>query len=112
MLGARPTLRIAAALAAWLAVALAGCGRHAAAPPAAAAEEPVLHIYNWDEYIAPGTVAEFERETGIRVVYELFDSNETLEGKLMIGDSGYDLVSTSMAWYARQIRSGLYEPLD
>jgi len=72
----------------------------------------VLHIYNWDDYIAPGTVAQFEHETGIKVVYDLFDSNETLEGKLMVGDSGYDLVSTSMAWYARQIRSGLYEPLD
>ena len=72
----------------------------------------MLHIYNWDDYIAPDTVAEFERATGIKVVYDLFDSNETLEGKLMVGDSGYDLVSTSMAWYARQIRSGLYEPLD
>jgi putrescine transport system substrate-binding protein len=105
------------ARAAWLLCAallgggLASCsGRGgSAAPPA---EEAVLHVYNWDDYIAPDTVAEFERATGIRVVYDLFDSNETLEGKLMVGDSGYDLVSTSMAWYARQIRSGLYEPLD
>jgi putrescine transport system substrate-binding protein len=98
--------------AALLAGGLAACsgGGHGAQPPAA--EEAVLHIYNWDDYIAPDTVAQFERSTGIKVVYDLFDSNETLEGKLMVGDSGYDLVSTSMAWYARQIRSGLYEPLD
>jgi len=72
----------------------------------------VLHVYNWADYIGFDTVARFERQTGIKVVYDLFDSNETLEGKLLIGDSGYDIVSTSMDWYGRQIRSGLYEPLD
>ncbi|HEV2287060.1 MAG TPA: polyamine ABC transporter substrate-binding protein [Steroidobacteraceae bacterium] len=106
----RAASQLAAALiAATLALAVAACTRHAAS---AAAEEPVLHIYNWDDYIAPGTVAAFERATGIKVVYDVFDSNETLESKLMVGDSGYDLVSTSMAWYSRQIRAGLYEPLD
>ena len=101
-----------------LALLLGGCGSPAAGPAAAApagsppAEVPVLHVYNWDDYIAPDTVARFERLTGIRVVYDLYDSNETLEAKLMIGDSGYDIVSTSMAYYARQIRAGLYEPLD
>ncbi len=103
------------ALLAWpalLAGCLIGCGGHAPAGLAPAAEERVLHIYNWDEYIAPDTVAQFERATGIKVVYDVFDSNETLEGKLMVGDSGYDLVSTTMAWYSRQIRAGLYEPLD
>jgi putrescine transport system substrate-binding protein len=82
------------------------------APRRTAAEEPVLHVYNWDDYIGFDTVARFERATGIQVVYDLFDSNETLEAKLLVGDSGYDIVSTSMAYYARQIRSGLYEPLD
>ena len=104
----RPALLAFAAL---LAGGLAGCG-HTSSGKSAAAEEPVLHIYNWDDYIAPDTVAEFERATGVKVVYDVFDSNETLESKLMVGDSGYDLVSTSMAWYARQIRAGLYEPLD
>jgi putrescine transport system substrate-binding protein len=92
---------------------LLGC--HQAQPgaaTAAAAEEPVLHGYNWADYIGFDTIARFERATGIKVVYDLFDSNETLEGKLLIGDSGYDIVSTQMAWYGRQIRSGLYEPLD
>jgi putrescine transport system substrate-binding protein len=108
-------LRAPAALIAWPALLtgwLLGCGAHAPAGNATAEEEAVLHIYNWDDYIAPDTVAQFERATGIRVVYDVFDSNETLESKLMVGDSGYDLVSTTMAWYARQIRAGLYEPLD
>lgn len=105
----RPARLLSPAL---LAGCLLGCGANAPAGKATAAEEPVLHIYNWDDYIAPGTVAQFERSTGIRVVYDVFDSNETLEGKLMVGDSGYDLVSTTMAWYSRQIRAGLYEPLD
>ena len=104
---------LAVVTAAWL----GGCGGPATpsgthAPGTAPAEEPVLHVYNWAEYIGSDTVERFEHATGIHVVYDLFDSNETLEGKLMVGDSGYDIVSTSMAWYARQIRSGLYEPLD
>lgn len=49
-----------------------------------AAEQKTLHIYNWSDYIAPDTVANFEKETGIKVVYDVFDSNEVLEGKLMV----------------------------
>ena len=77
-----------------------------------AAEEPVLRIYNWADYIGFHTIAEFERATGIHVVYDLYDSNETLEAKLLVGDSGYDIVSTHLAYFGRQIRAGLYEPLD
>jgi putrescine transport system substrate-binding protein len=106
-----------AILAVLAAASLGGCGGPAntsgsRTPHAAPPEEPVLHVYNWAECIGSDTVERFEQATGIHVVYDLFDSNETLEGKLMVGDSGYDIVSTSMAWYARQIRSGLYEPLD
>ncbi|MGH8275741.1 MAG: polyamine ABC transporter substrate-binding protein [Steroidobacteraceae bacterium] len=97
-----------AALAAWC----AGACSHGGHAGRQAAEQPVLHVYNWDDYIGFDTVAQFERLTGIRVIYDLFDSNETLESKLMIGDSGYDIVSTSMAYFARQIRAGIYEPLD
>jgi putrescine transport system substrate-binding protein len=79
------------------------------APPA---EERVLRVYNWDEYIGYHTIADFERATGIKVIYDLFDSNETLEAKLLVGDSGYDIVSTSENYYGRQIRGGLYMPLD
>jgi putrescine transport system substrate-binding protein len=100
------------------ALSLGAC--HNAQPPAAggdrgrppAAEEPVLRIYNWADYIGFHTIAQFEQLTGIRVVYDLYDSNETLEAKLLVGDSGYDIVSTNMAYYARQIRAGLYQPLD
>ena len=56
-----------------------------------AAEQKTLHIYNWSDYIAPDTVANFEKETGIKVVYDVFDSNEVLEGKLMAGSTGFDL---------------------
>ena len=89
---------------------LGGC--HPGGPAAPAPEEPVLRVYNWADYIGFDTVARFERETGIKVVYDVFDSNEMLEAKLLVGDSGYDIVSTSMAYYGRQIRAGLYEPLD
>jgi putrescine transport system substrate-binding protein len=115
-MGVRSAAAVGAAL---TAVGLAAChDSHpqgaSAAPhtPAASTEEAVLHVYNWDDYIGFHTVADFERLTGIRVVYDLFDSNETLEAKLMIGDSGYDIVSTSMAYFGRQIRAGFYEPLD
>ncbi|SUH16650.1 putrescine ABC transporter periplasmic-binding protein [Salmonella enterica subsp. enterica] len=53
-----------------------------------AAEQKTLHIYNWSDYIAPDTVANFEKETGINVIYDVFDSNEVLEGKLMAGSTG------------------------
>jgi len=72
----------------------------------------VLHIYNWSDYIGHGTIAEFERRTHIKVVYEFYDSNETLETKLMAGQSGYDIVSTTTGFYGRQIRAGAYLPLD
>ncbi len=55
-----------------------------------AAEQKTLHVYNWSDYIAPDTVANFEKETGIKVVYDVFDSNEVLEGKLMAGSTGFD----------------------
>src|ERR1700732_2107339 len=112
-MGVRAALGICTAL---TALCVGGCG-HGPAPsregaPRSEAEEPVLHVYNWADYIGFDTVARFERTTGIMVCYDLFDSNETLEAKLLVGDSGYDIVSTSIAYYGRQIRSGLYEPLD
>lgn len=105
-------LRAAPGLCALLLASLSACSRPGTPAHASAPEEPVLHVYNWSDYIGFHTVERFERATGIHVVYDLFDSNETLEGKLLIGDSGYDIVSTSMEHYGRQIRSGLYEPLD
>ncbi|MDE1166101.1 MAG: polyamine ABC transporter substrate-binding protein [Pseudomonas sp.] len=79
---------------------------------AAQADDQVLRVYNWSDYIAPDTVKKFEAETGIRVVYDLFDSNETLEARLLAGKSGYDIVVPSNSFLAKQIKAGVYQPLD
>ena len=79
----------------------------------ARADEPLLHIYNWSDYIAADTLANFEKETGIKVTYDVYDSNEVLEAKLLAGHSGYDVVVPSASPYlARQITAGAYRPLD
>ncbi|WP_134943493.1 polyamine ABC transporter substrate-binding protein, partial [Pseudomonas syringae] len=74
--------------------------------------ESTVHIYNWSDYIAPDTVAKFEKESGIKVVYDVFDSNETLEAKLLAGKSGYDIVVPSNNFLAKQIKAGVYQELD
>ena len=97
------------------AVALGGCGSHTRAGTGTAgkaAEEKVLNVYNWADYIGKDTLAKFERATGIRVVYDTYDADETLEAKMMAGDSGYDVVSTSTDFFSRQIKAGIYQPLD
>jgi putrescine transport system substrate-binding protein len=79
---------------------------------AAQAGDKVLHVYNWSDYIAPDTIANFEKESGIKVVYDVFDSNETLEAKLLAGKSGYDIVVPSNNFLAKQIKAGVYQELD
>ena len=79
---------------------------------AAQADNKVLHVYNWSDYIAPDTIANFEKESGIKVVYDVFDSNETLEAKLLAGKSGYDIVVPSNSFLAKQIKAGVYQELD
>lgn len=79
---------------------------------AASATERRVHVYNWSDYIEPGLLDDFARETGIKVVYDTYDSNETLEAKLMAGHSGYDIVFPSGSFLQRQIKTGLYQPLD
>ncbi|HEF4758980.1 TPA: polyamine ABC transporter substrate-binding protein [Pseudomonas putida] len=76
------------------------------------ADDKVLHVYNWSDYIAPDTIANFEKESGIKVVYDVFDSNETLEAKLLAGKSGYDVVVPSNNFLAKQIKAGVYQELD
>jgi putrescine transport system substrate-binding protein len=76
------------------------------------ADEKVVNIYNWADYIGKDTIAQFERETGIRVVYDTYDADETLEARMMAGDSGYDVVSTSTDYFSRQIKAGIYQELD
>lgn len=77
-----------------------------------ATNSSLLHIYNWSDYIAPDTIANFEQKTAIKVTYDVFDSNELLDGKLMTGNTGFDLVVPSDNFLARQIKVGLYLPLD
>jgi putrescine transport system substrate-binding protein len=94
------------------AVLLGACGAPSQGAAAMRAEEKELHIYNWADYIAKDTVANFEAATGIKVVYDTYDADETLEAKMMAGDSGYDVVSTSTDFFSRQIKAGIYRPLD
>lgn len=72
----------------------------------------MLNIYNWADYVGEHTIAEFERATHIKVVYQTYDSNETLETNLLAGHSGYDIVSTTTGFYGHQIQAGAYLPLD
>ena len=76
------------------------------------AEEPLLNVYNWSDYIAADTIANFEKETGIKVRYDVFDSNEVLEAKLLAGNTGYDVVVPSANFVARQIKAGIFRTLD
>src|ERR1700755_932314 len=85
---------------------ISGCGSDPRA------NEKVLYVYNWADYIGKDTLADFEGATGIKVVYDTYDADETLEAKMMAGDSGYDIVSTSTDFFSRQIKAGIYQELD
>jgi putrescine transport system substrate-binding protein len=79
----------------------------------ALAEEPVLHVYNWSDYIADEALKQFQAETGIKVMYDVYDSNEVLEAKLLAGHSDYDLVfPTARPFAQRHVKAGIYRPLD
>ena len=71
-----------------------------------------LNIYNWSDYIADDTIANFEKETGIKVRYDNFDSNEILHAKLVAGKTGYDIVVPSSNWARMQIQGDLFQKLD
>lgn len=79
---------------------------------AAAAQDQVVNIYNWSDYIAEDTIEKFQEQTGITVVYDVYDSNEVLEAKMLTGSSGYDVVVPSASFLQRQIGAGAYQPLD
>jgi putrescine transport system substrate-binding protein len=82
------------------------------AAPALAQEEKILNIYNWSDYIADDTIKNFEKETGIKVRYDNFDSNEVLHAKLVAGRTGYDIVVPSSSWARMQIQAGILRKLD
>ena len=78
----------------------------------AAAEENVVNVYNWSDYIAEDTVAKFEADSGIKVRYDVFDSNEVLEAKLLTGSTGYDVVVPSIQFMARQAKADVFKKID
>ncbi|MCT8970499.1 polyamine ABC transporter substrate-binding protein [Microbaculum marinisediminis] len=84
----------------------------AAMTVAATAQDKVVHVYNWSDYIGEDVLDEFTEETGIKVVYDVFDSNDILETKLLAGSTGYDVVVPSGTFLARQIQAGVFQPLD
>jgi spermidine/putrescine-binding protein len=96
----RTMLRVV--VAGWLSVAASAIG----------AEEPQLNVYNWNDYIAHDTIPSFQKTTGIAVKYDLYDSNATLQGKLLTGQSGYDVVYPSVEYAGKQIQAGIFQPLD
>ncbi len=101
--------RLAAGLSA--AVAVGACGGHgnhgAQGPP-----QETLNIYSWADYIAPDTVANFERETGIKVRYDIYESNEVLETKLLTGHTNYDVVLPTDTFFERLLQAGTFRKLD
>lgn len=93
------------------ATAIAIVGASALTSVSVSAEE-VLRMYNWSDYIADDTLENFRKETGIRVIYDVFDSNEVLEAKLLSGRSGYDIVVPSNSFLTKQIQAGAFDKLD
>ncbi|WP_026613170.1 polyamine ABC transporter substrate-binding protein [Ensifer aridi] len=84
----------------------------AGAATLAAAQERVVNVYNWSDYIDDSILEDFTKETGIKVVYDVFDSNEILETKLLAGGSGYDVVVPTAYFLQRQIAAGVFQKLD
>ena len=105
-----------------VALLVVACGQQEPAPAAtgtpgtaAAATtdaEKVLNVYNWSDYIDPSVVPAFEKEYGIKVNYDVYDSNEMVETKLLEGKSGYDIVVPSASFMQRQIQAGVFQKLD
>src|SRR5690554_6659300 len=96
-------------------ISLGACGQRDEAPAKVGEspdEEKVLYLYIWNDYLAEDTLANFERESGIKVSVSNYGSNEELDAKLAPGNSGFDVVVPSASTYERQIRAGYYQKLD
>lgn len=78
----------------------------------ASAQDKVVNVYNWSDYIDESVLEDFTKETGIKVRYDVFDSNEVLETKLLGGKTGYDVVVPTGSFLQRQIQAGVFVPLD
>jgi len=117
----RHARRCRAIIACVIALVIAGCSQHQgpAAPQLATAaevkdagEDKVLNIYNWSDYIDPSLIPAFEKEYGIKVNYDVYDSNDVLETKLLAARTGYDVVVPTAPFMQRQIGAGVYQKLD
>ncbi len=95
-----------------VALAVLGAALVAASMPASAQKERVVNVYNWSDYIDPAVIEDFTKETGIKVKYDTFDSNDILETKLLTGKSGYDVVVPTAYFLERQIKAGVFQKLD
>jgi putrescine transport system substrate-binding protein len=95
-----------------MAALLLACAMQGLGVRDAGAEDKRLFIYNWSDFIGPGTVAKFEKQTGIKVTYDVYDAEETMEARLMAGGSGYDVVGASSEFFSREIKAGVYIRLD
>ncbi len=100
-----------------MALLVTACGKkeeaqQGQASGAAGEEEKILHVYNWSDYIAEDTIQNFEAKTGIKVTYDVFDSNDMLETRLLAGNSGFDVVVPSASFLERQIKAGVFQKLD
>ena len=90
---------------------LALCAAFAISVPAAA-QERVVNIYNWSDYIDPQVLVDFTKETGIKVRYDTFDSNDVVETKMLAGKTGYDIIVPSQTYLQRMIKAGVLQKLD
>ena len=100
-----------------LCTTLAACGGKSDADKGAAGAAKAdgakeVNVYNWSDYIAEDTIPNFEKQSGIKVTYDVFDSNEVVETKLLAGSSGYDIVVPTLNFLGRQIQAGVFMPLD
>jgi putrescine transport system substrate-binding protein len=111
MMSLRPTAIMALGL--LLALSACGGGKPAADSTAkSSGSDKVLNLYIWSDYLAPNTLSDFEKETGIKVHVAYYDTNETLETKLLAGSSGYDIVVPTASYFERLIKAGAFLPLD
>src|SRR6266513_1128940 len=88
----------------WAALALSVCAH--------AQQQRIVNFYNWSDYIEPTVLEDFTKETGIKVKYDTFDSNDMLETKLLAGRTGYDIVVPTAYFLERQIKAGVFQKLD
>src|SRR5258705_4370153 len=96
----------------YLVAVLAFAAMTCAGADAPAQRERAVNVYNWSDYVEPAVLDAFTKETGIRVRYDTFDSNDTLETKLLAGKSGYDVVVPTAYFLERQIKAGILQKLD